>query len=223
MGDRIYSTLQLFSRFVKRQCFDDVVLHPERANRAGGYLLACTHVAHVEPMIATCLIDRPIQWMARVEFFRIRSLAALLHHTNSFPVNRQGVPVSALRRAIQLTQAGSIVGIFPEGGCRRGKELAFRGGRIKQGICTIALRAQMPIQPLVVLGTHQLRTLEAWFPGRQTKIWASFGDVIDPPPRPSRRDWRHCRARLAEQLEVQFVRAYHELLAHSNLRDEMTP
>ena len=223
MGERIYSTLQHLARVVKRLCFDEVVLHAERANRVGGYLLACTHVAHVEPMIASCLIDRPIQWMARVEFFRIKSLAALLHHTNSFPVNRQGVPVSALRRAIQLTQAGGVVGMFPEGGCRRGKELAFRGGRIKQGICTVALRAQVPIQPLVVLGTHQLNALEAWLPGAQARIWCAFGDVIKPPLPPARREWRQRRAQLAEHLEAEFVRSYQDLLAHSNLRDEMTP
>jgi 1-acyl-sn-glycerol-3-phosphate acyltransferase len=134
------------------------------------------------------------------------------------------VPVSALRRAIQLTEAGSIVGMFPEGGCRRGKELVFRGGRIKQGICTVAMRAQVAIQPLVVLGTHQLNAFEAWLPGAQTKIWCAFGDVIEPPPpRPARRDWRQCRSRLAEELEAEFVRTYHELLAHSNLRDKMTP
>src|SRR4051812_30668899 len=150
MGDRIYWALNSFSRFVKRQCFEETVLHAERANLPGGYLLACTHVSHVEPMLASCLIDRPIRWMARIEFFRIKPLALLLHHTNSFPVHRQGVPVSAVRKAIELTKAGAIVGIFPEGGCRKGEELAFRGGRIRQGACTIAIRAQVPILPLVI-------------------------------------------------------------------------
>ena len=223
MGDRIYSALHLFARFVKRQSFDDLVLHPQRAHRTGGYLLACTHVSHIEPMLATCLLDRPIRWMARIEFFRIPPLAAVLHHANSFPVNRQGVPVTAIRKAIRLTEAGDVVGIFPEGGCRRGQDLAIRGGRIKQGVCTIALRAQVPIQPLVMLGTHQLTDLEPWLPGNRTKLWMNFGNVIHPPARPSRRDWRCTRASLAAALEREYVRSYQELLAHAGLTDEMTP
>jgi 1-acyl-sn-glycerol-3-phosphate acyltransferase len=223
MGDLLYSALHLFGRFVKRQSFDETVLHPERAQRAGGYLLACTHVSHVEPLIASCLFDRPIRWMARIEFFRIRSLAALLHHTNSFPVNRQGVPVSAIRKAIHLTQQGHIVGMFPEGGCRRGKDLAIRGGRIKQGICTIALRAQAPIQPLVILGTNQLNAIDPWLPGSRTKLWLNFGEIIPPPVRPQRRDWRTTRTSLAGELEKEYVRAYQELLARAKLSDAMTP
>src|SRR6478609_3878451 len=57
---------------------------------------------------------------------------------------------------------GDVVGIFPEGGCQRGQDLAIRGGRIKQGVCTIALRAQVPIQPLVIFFLNDPATPEIY-------------------------------------------------------------
>jgi 1-acyl-sn-glycerol-3-phosphate acyltransferase len=213
-----------FWRFVKRQCLREVLLNAERANRQGGYLLAPTHVSHVEPVLLTCLLDRPITWMARVEFFRIPVLASMLRWADSFSVNRQGVPIHAIRTAIARASNGEIVGIFPEGGCRKGDDLAMRGGRIKQGICTIALRANVPIVPVVVLGTHALNAIDPWIPGHQGKIWVAFGKEIVPPPFPtSRRERRVVRQQLARQLEEEYIRAYHELLTHALLSDDTTP
>ena len=223
MGDRFYTAFRLFGRFVTRQCLREFVLHRERSRRAGGYLLACTHVSHVEPMLISCLLDRHISWMARIEFFRVPALATLLRYTNSFCVNRQGVPVSAIRTAVRRATAGGIVGVFPEGGCRKGSDLVIRGGRIKQGICTIAMRAQVPIVPVVMLGTHKLNQIEAWLPGRYGQAWTAFGEPICPPPHPPRSQRRRARQEFSVQLERAFVSLYHELLAHSNLLDEMTP
>ena len=216
--------MRYFWRYVKRQCLREVLLHPERAKRQGGYVLAPTHVSHIEPILLTCLLDRPITWMARVEFFRIPVLASMLRWADSFSVNRHGVPVRAIRTAIARARNGEVVGIFPEGGCRKGKDLAIRGGRIKQGACAVALRSGVPIVPVVVLGTHALNEIDPWIPGQQGRVWVAFGDAIMPPPFPtSRRDRRAVRRQLAEQLERAYICTYHELLAHASLRDDMTP
>lgn len=219
-----YALMRHFWRFVKRQCLREVLLHPERAQREGGYLLAPTHVSHIEPVLMTCLLDRPITWMARVEFFRVPVLASMLRWADSFSVNRQGVPVHAIRTAIARARNGEVVGIFPEGGCRKGSHLAFRAGHIKQGICTVAIRSGVPIVPVVVLGTHALNDIDPWIPGHQGKVWVAFGDEIMPPPFPkSRVDRRRVRQQLARQLEQEYVRTYHALLTHALLSDDMTP
>jgi 1-acyl-sn-glycerol-3-phosphate acyltransferase len=199
-------------------------MNPQAMTRAGGYLLAPTHVSHVEPMILSALFDRPITWMARIEFFRVPILASMLRWANSFPVHRQGRPVRAIRTAIERARNGEIVGVFPEGGCRKGTDLAVRGGRIKQGICAIALRSGVPIVPCVVLGTHALNDIEPWLPGRYGQVWIAFGDPITPPTFPaSRCARRRIRRELAGQLQREYVRTYHSLLTHASLRDDMTP
>ncbi|MBC8108454.1 MAG: hypothetical protein H7Z14_17850, partial [Anaerolineae bacterium] len=141
-----------------------------------------------------------------------------------FSVNRHGVPVRAIRTAIARASNGEVVGVFPEGGCRKGRDLAIRGGRIKQGICTISLRSGMPILPVVVLGTHALNDIDPWIPGHQGRVWVAFGNEIIPPAFPKyRRDRRRVRRQLAQKLEREYIRTYDELLKHAALRDDMTP
>ncbi len=222
MGMLLYEGGKLFSRFVKRQCLREFVLHGHRAKQSGGYVLACTHVSHVEPFLMMCLIERPIIWMARIEFFRVPVFASMLRAISAICVNRQGVPVAAIRSSIDVARSGGILGIFPEGGCRPGSELAFRGGRIKRGACLIATRAQVPILPVVVLGTDKLTSIDPWLPAIQGRSWVAFGEPIFPPPIPPRAQRRQCRQLLANQLEAEFIRTYHELLARAGLTDAMT-
>ncbi len=222
MGDWLYAAGSLCSRFVKRQCLHELVLHRDRASRLGGYVLACTHVSHIEPFLITALVPRQIIWMARIEFYRVRLFGAVLRGISAISVNRQGVPVRAIRSAIEVARSGGIVGIFPEGGCRRGKALAFRGGRIKRGACVISTRSQVPILPVVVLGTDKLTTLDPWLPAMQGRVWIAFGNPIAPPPIPSRAERRGCRLAHAERLEAELIRTYQELLARAGLCDAIT-
>ena len=123
--------------------------YPHLAERTGGYILAVSHISHLEPFIATSLVKRKIDWMARVEFYRWRIFRPFLRAFDTFPVNRFGVPVSSIRTAINRAKSGRVVGIFPEGGVVQGKDSACRGGPIKRGACLVAMRANVPIVPPV--------------------------------------------------------------------------
>ena len=68
---------------------------PGTLKREGGYILAPTHISHLEPFILSVIVKRKIDWMARVEFFRWRLFRWCLYRFDAFPVNRFGVPVSA--------------------------------------------------------------------------------------------------------------------------------
>src|SRR5688500_19406824 len=51
--------------------------------------------------VLTALVRRKIDWMARVEFYKYRIGAWALYAMDCFPVNRFGVPVSAIRTAVR--------------------------------------------------------------------------------------------------------------------------
>src|SRR6185295_5043437 len=85
------------------------------AARSGGYLLACSHVSHLDPFCLSGILPRRIGWMARIEFYRHPVIARLMRTVHAFPVNRQGVPVSAIREALERLERGEVVGVFPEG------------------------------------------------------------------------------------------------------------
>ena len=97
-----YRAGRLLGRFIFFCCVRTHVLDEHFAQREGGYVLALTHLSHLEPIAAGVLLDRPIEWMTRKEFYRYHVFRALLNAMNAFKVDRQGISVSAVRTAIEV-------------------------------------------------------------------------------------------------------------------------
>ncbi len=205
----VYAVAQALGRFVKFNCLRVVVLHGERAPSTGGYVLACTHLSHLEPCILSFMMHRPIDWMARIEFYRYHLCVSLLDALDAFPVDRQGISVSAVRTAIRRVREGRIVGIFPEGGVVHGAESAVRGGGIKRGACVVAYRSAAPVVPVVVVGTDKLNRVGPWLPFRRGRVWMIFGEPIHPRLAEPRR--RVARELMARDLQAAFQSLFGEL------------
>ena len=162
--------------------------------------------------------------MSRVEFYRRPPAARVLDLLGAFPVNRSGVAASAVRTAVAVAGGGGVVGIFPEGGVRTGRDAAVRGGRVKRGVCLVAQRSGRLVVPVVVLGTDRLLRPGAYLPLRRSQVWVAFGDPIAPPPPaadgPSR---RANRARTADEIEVACRGLHRRLLDAYGLDDGRFP
>lgn len=221
MNSTFYKTFRLASRFVKSQCIREVVLHPERVDRSGGFILACTHLSHLEPVVVGSIVQRTIRWMARVEFYGSWWASMLLRQHGTIPVDRFGFSLPAVRCAIRLARGGEVVGIFPEGGVAKGPGSVVRGGSIKQGVCTISIRSGVPVVPVVVLGTDRLNRVRPWVPPHRGRIWVAFGRDVAPPAR--RTTNRRDRAEMSDRLRAEFRSTYEELLAGTGLRDSEFP
>lgn len=197
------------------------VVRPEAAERPGGYVLAPTHLSHLEPFCLGILIRRKVDWMARLEFFRRRWAAAILYAVDSFPVNRFGVPVRAVRTAIARARAGRVVGVFPEGGVATGAQSVCRGGPAKKGAFAVACRANVPVLPCVVLGTYALNEVKPWLPFRNARIWVIYGKPIEPnPDAPTR---RQAREEMAAAWKAQVRELYDELRGIYGIADGDVP
>jgi 1-acyl-sn-glycerol-3-phosphate acyltransferase len=219
MGRASYEVGKFFGRWFYALSIKNEIIRPHLAERPGGYLLACTHISHLEPFILSCLVKRQIDWMARVEFYRRHWARFFLGAFDAFPVNRFGVPVSAIRTAIDRSRAGRVVGIFPEGGVATGRDSVCRGGPIKRGVCLVSMRANVPIIPCVVIGTHTLREIEPWLPFGRARLWIAFGDPINPVlDAPTHKAGR---AIMAGQLSDAFRSLYLELCQRYNIPEEI--
>jgi len=213
-----------FGQFVGRSVFFMTMnvrtVRPEAAEREGGYVLACTHLSHLDPICVGIIAQRKVDWMSRVEFFRRRIVAAYLWSVDAFPVNRFAVTARSIRTAIARAAAGRVVGIFPEGGVTIGDDSACRGGPIKRGACVVAQRAGVPIIPCVILGTHKLNQPLPWIPYRRGNLWVIFGKPVE-----ARRDLprRAARFEMAEALRQQFKALYEELRATHAVPDDEVP
>jgi len=192
------------------------VLHPERSEVPGGFVLACSHLGHLDPIVVGTLVNRKIDFMARIEFFRYHLIASALYALEGFPVNRRGINVAALRTAISRVRAGRIVGIFPEGGVVHGQESVLRGGPIKKGACVVAYRAAAAVLPVVILGTDKLNCVGPWLPFRRGRVWAIFGRMVHPRLDKPR---RIARDLMAIELQAEFQSIYRELCTSCGIDD----
>lgn len=221
MGSTFYTAVKTAFRIPRVACIREQVLGLDRARRSGPFILACSHLGNLEPMFVSSVVPRQIRWMSRVEFYKPAWAATMLDWSGAFPVDRFGNAAPAVRTAIRLLHAREVVGMFPEGGVALGKDSVLRAAPIRQGVCTIAVAAQVPVIPVVVLGTDSLNRVKPWLPTKSARVWMAFGEPIQPPANAGSR--RLLRREMTPRVIDGFVSAYQHLLRESGLRDEQVP
>lgn len=104
-------------------------------------VVAANHCSALDPfMVARALPrGRHLQFMAKRELF-VPVVGDVIRAGGSFPVDRDGNDVQAIRTAVRILQRGGTVGIFPQG--TRG------GGEIHGGVALIAAKGRAPILPV---------------------------------------------------------------------------
>ena len=197
------------------------VIRPDAPRREGPFILACSHLSHLEPFLVSALMSRPVDWVTRVEFFKYRVFAAILRSLNAFEVRRFGVPVSAIRTAIARLERGRVVGICPEGGVVKGAASCLRGGPLKRGVCLIAYRTGTPVLPCVVLGSDKLSSVGPWLPAKRGRLWVAFGDRVVLPPTHLPR--KAAREQMARELGGEYVRLFDEIKRTFSISEAWVP
>jgi 1-acyl-sn-glycerol-3-phosphate acyltransferase len=182
------------------------VLHLERTDLPGGFLLASNHISHFDPCIISSIVRRKIDWMAMAEFFPKPVLGHFLRAVDAFPADRDRADRATIRTAIERLRAGRVVGIFPEGGIRDGANSVLEGAPLRGGIAALADLARVPIVPAVILGSDRFYSRRRWKPVRATPVWIAFGEPILPPDDSDKLVRR-------KQIETQFTDALMSLAA----------
>jgi len=113
-----------------------------------------------------------------------------------------------------------IVGVFPEGEIKTGKESVLRGGPIKRGVCLLAARSGRPVLPCIVAGADKFNAIGPWLPVLRGRLWVYCGDFIAPVHGSDR---RAARAEMAMHLEREFARLFSEMRRDFGLPDSVVP
>ncbi|MFQ5599335.1 MAG: (d)CMP kinase [Candidatus Krumholzibacteriia bacterium] len=140
------------------------VIHPA-ARLRGSVLVACNHVAGLDPPMVGASLPFEVWWVAKRELFRNPLMARGLAACNAFPIHRRKADFAALDRAVELLRSGHNVMMFPEGT----RQPPGRLGRPRWGFGYVASRAGRPVVPTFVRGTRDVRPrgvrrepLEVW-------------------------------------------------------------
>lgn len=117
----------------------------EHVPLAGRAIIAGNHTNGLDPFVISHAIPRArrIQFMAKKELFENPFLAWVIGTGGSFPVDRSGNDIGAIRTALRILQAEGMLGIFPQG---------TRGGtELQGGAALLALKGKAPIVPARVV------------------------------------------------------------------------
>jgi 1-acyl-sn-glycerol-3-phosphate acyltransferase len=125
----------------------------EHLPRTGPLLLAANHRSFLDPFVIGALTRRPVYYMAKCELFEKRWQAWLLNCLGAFPVDRGAGDKHAMDTARAILQRGDCVVIFPEGTRTRRGPL----GSPRRGVGRLALETGVPVVPIAVIGTEDVR------------------------------------------------------------------
>ncbi|HKN95216.1 MAG TPA: 1-acylglycerol-3-phosphate O-acyltransferase, partial [Thermoleophilaceae bacterium] len=121
--------------------------------KKGGVLLAPNHRSFLDPFVVAICVRRPSYFMAKQELFQKRWQGWLLNCLGAFPVKRGEADEEAMKTARMLLEQGKVVLVFPEGTRIRKGSL----GKPKRGVGRLALETGVPVVPIAVVGSENVR------------------------------------------------------------------
>jgi 1-acyl-sn-glycerol-3-phosphate acyltransferase len=186
----------LFKLFTRRQ-----VRGRENVPGEGPVLVVANHLNFNDPPLLGVSLNRTVIFMAKEELFRSPVIAYFVRGLGSFPVHRGKLDREALRSSQGVLADGLALVMFPEATRSRDARLqpAFPGSAL------IAYRCGVPVLPVGIIGSEQLR--ERFWLFRRPRITVNIGQPFSLPPV----EGKLTREKLAEYTEL-IMRRIAELL-----------
>lgn len=181
MGDRFYDVMCTIGRPAFWVSSSPVVVGAEHTDRPGGYLLAANHQCPYDIPVLFRHCRRRIDFVSITEVFKHKPVAMFYGAMNAFPLDRSRPDVGTVKTVVDRLRAGRVVGMFPEGGFRRGEASVLRGGAIRSGIGRVALLAGVPVVPAVILGVEAYARFWSWAPVRGVRYGVMFSEPLAAP------------------------------------------
>jgi 1-acyl-sn-glycerol-3-phosphate acyltransferase len=153
----------------------------EHIPSSGGAVLASNHLAVADSFYLPLMVERRIVFMAKREYFTQPGFVGWLKKQfftgiGQVPIDRGSGSAAraALDTGIRLLCEGRLVGIYPEG-TRSPDGRLYKG---KTGIARMALESEVPVIPVVMVGTDKVNPIGStvW---RPRKIRIRVGEPLD--------------------------------------------
>ncbi len=133
-------------------------------------MLVCSNHLHLADIpVVVVSLPRKVVFMAKEELFRGRLSRHLAHNFGAFPVRRGQIDRQSIREAEAALAKGWVLVMFPEGQRSLTGQLqpAFPGSAL------VASRAGVPILPIGISGTEQIR--KRWWMLRHPRVTVNIG------------------------------------------------
>lgn len=118
----------------------------------GAFIAASNHVSHLDPPLVSYAVRRPIYHIAKKSLFKNKAFALLLYSLGSFPIEREGSDVSAMRLCLRKLKKGDPLALFPTGT----RVVGDAEVTAKAGVGFLAVKAGVPVIPVKISGTDMV-------------------------------------------------------------------
>jgi 1-acyl-sn-glycerol-3-phosphate acyltransferase len=135
----------------------------------GPVILAPNHASFMDHFFTGAFIRRRVQFMGKSQLFGSTPLSWIYNHGGVFPVRRGHHDEEAFISAFEILGRGGAVVMYCEGGRSRTGTLADEA---KPGIGRLALESGVPVVPVAILGSFQVRN---WKRLQFPKVTIQFG------------------------------------------------
>ncbi len=152
----------------------------ENVPMRGPFVLVSNHASDFDPPLLSNCVGRPVAFMAKEELFKVPILRQAIRLYGAYPVKRGQSDRQAIRDALHFLAQGWVTGIFLQG-------TRTIDGKItdpKLGAMLIAAKAQVPILPACLWGTHAISTARL----RPAPVTVRFGQLLPPPTSTDRKE-----------------------------------
>jgi 1-acyl-sn-glycerol-3-phosphate acyltransferase len=138
----------------------------------GAFILAPNHFSNMDHFFCCVYLRRRIRFMSKSQFFGNNpALSYVFRVSGHFPVRRGHSDEEAFVTAHSILARGGAVGIYAEGGRSRSGGL----GEPRPGIGRLALETGVPVVPVAIHGSSQVRQ---WRRGRFPQVTVSYGEPL---------------------------------------------
>jgi 1-acyl-sn-glycerol-3-phosphate acyltransferase len=184
--------------------------------KAGPGLVLSNHIAHFDPSFLMSRFPRVVHFMADKPLVDLPIFGRMLRWGHVFPIDRTKSDRGAIKTAIARLEAGNLVGIFPEGGIRHGATSALGGVEIPLGTASLWRMADVPVIPMVILGTDQLYVWRNYFRRPRVRVFVRVGRPLPP-------DRQASREELRERIVAAWREIYEGMKRDHHIRPEELP
>ncbi len=146
----------------------------------GAAILASNHLSFSDSVFIPVVVPRQVRFLAKNDYWKGRGISGMWSRwffdiTGQIPMDRSGGRASAdsLDAGLQALRDGHLLGIYPEG--TRSPDGRLHRGKL--GVAKLALRAQVPVIPIALIGTDKVQPIDKMVP-RVRRVGMIIGEPM---------------------------------------------
>jgi 1-acyl-sn-glycerol-3-phosphate acyltransferase len=160
-GRQQHAIARTWARMLLRVAFSPVKLeHAERLHTNEPAVYASNHLSYYDTPVLFAKLPFQFRILAKAPLWKIPFIGWYLNRSGQVPIDQSSARagVASLGRGVKTLHAGLPLVIFPEGGRAATGELQTMAA----GAAWIAIKAQVPLVPLTLVGTYELLPIHVY-------------------------------------------------------------